>query len=135
MVPRLSAGCMRRFLLHSAGELRLFFFFAQSFFFLLPLVAASSDQAGNRLPGQSLLRKPGLPGPHTEPKPWLRLCSPRPALPGETSLKASRIPLASSPCSHAQPQDKSRINESSSSSSSRAGNSWLPRQRGCTGFA
>jgi len=96
-------------------------------FSLLPFVVISSNQAGKRFPGQSLLRKLVLPWPHAEPSSWLHLCSPRLALPRETFLKASRISLVSSPCSHAQPQDKSCINESSSGG---AGNSWLLWQSG-----
>lgn len=99
----------------------------------LPLSSAvtSADRAGNGPSGQRLLRKLGLPQPHAEPRPWLCLCSPRPALPGETSLRASRISLLSFPCSHEQPQDKSQINKSSSS---RAGNSWLLWQLGLLGI-
>lgn len=102
-------------------------FFSGSFFSLLLFVAPSSARAGSSLPGQSLLRKLGLSRPHAELSAGLRLCSPRLALPRETFLKASRISLVSSPCSHAQPQDKSRVNESGSSW---AGNSWLPWQLG-----
>lgn len=90
---------------------------------LLPL----QIELETRCQAKAFFRKLGLPWPHAEPSPWLRLCSPRLALPGETFLKASRISLVSSPCSHAQPQDKSWINESSSS---RAGNSWLLWQLG-----
>lgn len=97
----------------------------------LPLSSAVTfaDRAGN---GQRLLRKLGLPQPHAEPRPWPCLCSPRPALPGEPSLRASRISLLSFPRSHEQPQDKSQINKSSSSS--RAGNSWLLWQLGLLGI-
>lgn len=97
-------------------------FFPFCFLLLPPQLGLESS-----LPGQSLLRKLGLSRPHAELSAGLRLCSPRLALPRETFLKASRISLVSSPCSHAQPQDKSRVNESGSSW---AGNSWLPWQLG-----
>lgn len=111
------------------------FYFFWELLFLLPFVAPSPSRAGSSLPGQSLLRKLGLSQPHAELGAGLRLCSPRLALPlplpRETFLKACRIALLSSPCSHAQPQDRSLVNESCSSW---AGSSWLPWQLGLLGI-